>query len=175
MKKRFCYISILASVLIAVLFSFVSAGIKAYTPYIEFSPISNREKTIKELCLEDPLAVMKITSGYGFRPDPFTEEILFHTGVDLSAEKNTPIKSAADGVVVFSGVHRYYGNNVIIAHENGVETLYAHCERVTVETGKHVKRGEIVGLVGSSGYSTGCHLHFEVRIGGEHVDPMKIL
>jgi murein DD-endopeptidase MepM/ murein hydrolase activator NlpD len=98
-----------------------------------------------------------------------------HTGIDFGASEGTPIKAAADGVVVSAGVQGGYGNTTIIDHGNSLATLYAHQSRMIVSSGQSVKRGQVIGYVGSTGNSTGPHLHFEVRVNGTPVDPMKYL
>ena len=117
-----------------------------------------------------------ITSPFGYRTDPITGESSFHDGVDIAAPEGTAILAAADGVVVtanrtdsWGGSYGYY---VKIRHDETYETLYAHCSEVLVKAGQEVEQGDVVALVGSTGNSTGDHLHFEVREGGSKVDPM---
>lgn len=112
-----------------------------------------------------------VTSGYGYRIDPFTGERSIHSGIDIAAEQGTSIKSALSGVVELvkkSGGD--YGNYIIINH-GGVKTLYAHCKDLNVVEGQHVSSGDKVATVGSTGRSTGPHLHFELRIGDVKIDP----
>jgi len=115
-----------------------------------------------------------IVSGFGYRVHPIFRRVKFHYGVDISAPSGTPIRAAADGVVVFAGWRRAYGNTVIIDHGNGVATLYAHCSRILVSEGEVVKQGQVIALVGSTGLSTGPHLHFEVRHYGEPINPLAV-
>lgn len=117
-----------------------------------------------------------ITSPFGERGDPFTGELSFHDGVDIAAPEGTAILTAADGVVTaanrtdpWGGSYGYY---VRIRHDETYETLYAHCAEVLVRAGQEVRQGEIIALVGSTGNSTGSHLHFEVREGRDKVDAM---
>ena len=114
-----------------------------------------------------------ISSGYGNRRDPFTGRTSFHTGVDVPAPLGTNIFAAADGTVIFSGWQGGFGNTVIIDHGNGMQTLYAHASTLLVGRGARVTRGEVIARVGSTGRSTGNHLHFEVRINGAHTNPMN--
>jgi murein DD-endopeptidase MepM/ murein hydrolase activator NlpD len=112
-----------------------------------------------------------LTSPFGHRVSPFTRAADFHKGLDLSAPRGTPIYAAADGVVTFSG--RYplrqsvswwrFGNTVVLKHGENFITIYAHCDEVKVETGQQVKQGQVIATVGSTGWSTNSHLHYEVR------------
>ena len=98
-----------------------------------------------------------------------------HTGVDFGASEGTAIHASADGVVVSAGPQGGYGNATIIDHGNTLATLYAHQSRMIVAAGQSVKRGQVIGYVGHTGFATGPHLHFEVRANGTPVDPMRYL
>lgn len=113
-----------------------------------------------------------ITSNYGMRVHPITGVYKLHTGVDISAGIGTNFTAIADGVVVKAEYNTAYGNMVIIDHGGGVQTLYAHGSEIVATLGQEVKAGDIVLKVGSTGYSTGPHAHFEVRINGSPVDPL---
>jgi len=113
----------------------------------------------------------EITSGFGQRVHPILGTVRMHTGVDMHAEYGTSIVSGAAGVVVWAGWRDGYGNTVIIDHGNQYATLYAHQSVVHVSVGQRVEAGQTVGAVGSTGMSTGPHLHFEVRVLGVPVDP----
>lgn len=117
-----------------------------------------------------------ITSPYGYREDPITGQISFHSGTDIAAPEATPILAAADGTVtIANGSDSWgesYGYYVKIQHDETYESLYAHCLAVFVTVGQEVKQGEVIALVGSTGNSTGNHLHFEVREDGTEVDPI---
>ncbi len=117
----------------------------------------------------------KVTSEYGYRTHPITGKYSMHGGIDIGAENKTPIKSVFDGKITKKGYSNSYGYYVIIQHSDNFETLYAHCSKILLETGNEVKKGDIVALVGSTGKSTGPHLHFETRIGGYRVDPRWLL
>lgn len=117
-----------------------------------------------------------ITSGYGIREHPIQGVIKQHTGIDIgNAGYGAPIIAASDGVVTMAGYYGGYGNCVIINHGNGISTLYGHGQTILTEVGKEVKKGDLIMEVGSTGNSTGPHLHFEVRVNGSCVDPMPYL
>jgi len=125
--------------------------------------------------LQLPIPGSPITSPFGPRADPITGTLGFHPGVDFGATFGTPIQAAADGTVVWAGPNGGYGNCTIIDHGHSLATLYAHQSLIIVHVGDQVTRGQMIGQVGSTGYSTGPHLHFEVRISGTPVDPVPYL
>jgi murein DD-endopeptidase MepM/ murein hydrolase activator NlpD len=117
-----------------------------------------------------------ITSGFGYRTDPVTGAQAFHSGLDLGAACGTPIKAAGTGVVISAGFNTGgYGNMTLINHGGGLSTLYGHQSSIIVSAGQNVSQGQVIGYVGSTGKSTGCHLHFEVRVNGNPVDPRGYL
>jgi murein DD-endopeptidase MepM/ murein hydrolase activator NlpD len=113
-----------------------------------------------------------ITSPFGPRVQPIVGASTFHPGVDIAASQGTPIKAAGDGVVKMAGWNGGYGNFTLIDHGGGLATGYGHQSRIAVSVGQHVSTGEVIGYVGSTGTSTGPHLHWEVRVNGNPVDPM---
>lgn len=117
----------------------------------------------------------RISSKYGMRTHPITGVYKLHTGVDISAPMGANFIAANDGIVTKAGYNSAYGNMVIIDHGGGVSTLYAHGSEILVQVGQTVKRGEVVLKVGSTGYSTGPHAHFEVRLNGVVTDPMPYI
>lgn len=117
-----------------------------------------------------------LRTGYGMRNDPFGgPSVEFHKGQDISAPTGTPVNATADGVVVIAGWVRGYGNGIYIDHGNGISTRYGHLSRIDVVVGQNVKKGQHLGLVGSTGRSTGPHLHYEVRINGQAINPLSYL
>jgi murein DD-endopeptidase MepM/ murein hydrolase activator NlpD len=117
----------------------------------------------------------RVGSPMGMRTHPITGQRRMHAGIDIGAATGTPIRAAQAGTVSFAGVRGGYGNLVVIEHPDGTETRYAHASRLDVRAGERVERGAVVAAVGSTGQSTGPHLHFEVRRGGEPIDPAPLL
>jgi murein DD-endopeptidase MepM/ murein hydrolase activator NlpD len=122
-----------------------------------------------------PVSAPFNASGFGQRVDPFTGQLAMHEGIDFLADLGSPIVAAAGGVVVFSGIHPQYGYMIDIDHGNDLVTRYAHCSKLLVREGDIVHRGRKIAEVGSTGRSTGPHLHFEVRFRGAAQNPGKFL
>ncbi|HYB60211.1 MAG TPA: M23 family metallopeptidase [Methylomirabilota bacterium] len=116
-----------------------------------------------------------ITGSFGERMDPFSGEGAFHTGVDIGAPYGNPVVATADGIVINAEEHMGYGRLVVVDHGFGVTTWYAHLSSLNATVGQQVKRGEVIGYVGVSGRATGPHVHYEVRINGAPVNPMRYL
>jgi murein DD-endopeptidase MepM/ murein hydrolase activator NlpD len=116
-----------------------------------------------------------VTSSFGQRLDPFNGEGAFHKGIDIATASGTPVRATADGTVIIAAMANGYGREVRIDHGHGIETVYGHMSGFAVITGEEVKRGEVIGYVGSSGRSTGPHLHYEVLIHDNPVNPHKYL
>ncbi|AEI38551.1 MAG: M23 family metallopeptidase [Zymomonas mobilis subsp. pomaceae] len=116
-----------------------------------------------------------LTSPFGVRADPFRRHAAMHTGIDMAAPYGTPVYASADGVVDRAGQASGYGNLIEIDHGHTIQTRYGHLSRILVSEGQTIKRGDLIGLMGSSGRSTGSHLHYEVRIQGEAVNPVPFL
>ena len=116
-----------------------------------------------------------VSSGYVGRISPVGNGYEFHTGIDIPAPEGYEIRAAEDGTVINAGWINGYGNTVIIDHGGGISTLYAHNSSVEVENGQSVHKGDVIALCGSTGYATGSHCHFEVRVNGEHTDPWEYL
>jgi murein DD-endopeptidase MepM/ murein hydrolase activator NlpD len=117
----------------------------------------------------------RVSSKFGYRMHPISHVRKMHTGLDISAGMGTPIKAADSGSVIFAGWRGGYGKCIIISHGKGLATLYAHQSSLLVGAGRTVGKGEVIGKVGSTGYSTGPHLHFEVRLNGSPVNPLSYL
>lgn len=122
-----------------------------------------------------PVSEGFVGSGFGLRSDPFTGQYAMHAGIDFAAPIGTPIFAAAGGVVVSVEMHPAYGNTMELDHGNDLRTLYAHASRIDMKPGDLVKRGQIIGAVGTTGRSTGPHLHFEVHHKGVPQNPAKFL
>ena len=117
-----------------------------------------------------------ITSVFGYRSDPFdTENAEYHPGIDFRGAKGDPVRVTADGKVVFTGWRGGYGNCIIVQHKNDFQTLYGHLSHIDVKDGQSVNTGDVIGKVGSTGHSTGAHLHYEVRKNGKPINPVKFL
>ena len=117
----------------------------------------------------------QISSGFGYRIDPFTHKNAFHNGIDIPLPENTPVLAARDGIVIKTGKDKYGGKYVKLKHDNGYTTLYVHLSKIIARKGRKVKQGEIIGLSGNTGRSTGPHLHFEVSSAEKPMNPLLIL
>jgi murein DD-endopeptidase MepM/ murein hydrolase activator NlpD len=122
-----------------------------------------------------PISAAYKSSSYGWRVDPFRGSRAFHEGLDFTARSGTPIRAAADGIVTTAGKLSAYGNLIKLNHGAGLETRYAHASKLLVKTGERVVKGQVIALVGSTGRSTGPHLHYEIRLNGHPLDPRKYL
>lgn len=116
-----------------------------------------------------------LTAGYGLRPDPFTGERDFHPGLDISADKGTPVLATAAGTVELAAPSGDYGNLVVVNHGYGLVTRYGHLSRFAAWPGRVVKRGDVVGYVGATGRATGPHLHYEILANGKLMNPLQLL
>lgn len=122
-----------------------------------------------------PLPAGRLTSDWGYRSDPFTGKRHFHRGIDLAAPVGTEVYATRDGVVSFVGEDRIYGRYIVITHENGWSSLYGHFSKIETSLHKRIRSGSIIGRVGSTGLSTGPHLHFEIRRNGDARNPGELL
>ena len=128
----------------------------------------------KRTFLASPMEFSRMTSGFAMRFHPIMQKWRAHLGVDYAAPTGTAVRTVGDGQVEFAGWQNGYGNVIQIAHGNGRATLYAHLSRIDVKKGLRVEQGQRIGAVGSTGWSTGPHLHFEFRVNGRHEDPQRI-
>ncbi len=152
----------------------LTAGQQLFLPGAAMDSASLRN-AMGELFRIPIAAQFRWTSPYGYRIDPIAGVKSFHTGTDMACPTGTPILAAMSGRVTTTGVTRVYGNYVIIDHGNGYQTLYAHMSKIIASKGQWVSQGTRIGLVGSTGYSTGPHLHFTVYKNGKLIDPMTVL
>ncbi|MFT3977443.1 MAG: M23 family metallopeptidase [Sphingomonas bacterium] len=125
--------------------------------------------------LDRPVDSFRYTSPFGIRSDPFRGSQSFHSGVDLAAPVGTPVHATGDATVGRAGVAAGYGNLVTLEHGGGIETRYGHLSRILVKAGQRVRRGDVIGLVGSTGRSTGSHLHYEVRLADQAINPLAFM
>ncbi len=150
--------------------------------------VPNKEKSLNELVrlMENRNEVLlsipsiwptvgRISSRFGYRRDPFTGILSFHDGLDIANAYGTPIYATADGIVEFAGWNGGYGNQVVINHGNGIETVYGHNSRLVAKKGEFVRKGQLISYMGSTGRSTGPHSHYEIRENGKKVNPLKYL
>jgi murein DD-endopeptidase MepM/ murein hydrolase activator NlpD len=141
----------------------------------EIENLAAAKRTAASLPLARPIANSPITSGFGARLDPFMGRLAMHTGIDFRAGVGYPIRATAAGTVITAGYTGGYGKMVEIDHGNGLTTRYAHMSRILVKAGDVVAMGAVVGSSGSTGRSTGPHVHYEVRADGEALDPMRYI
>jgi len=145
--------------------------------YVEITGfIKNKEQLLACTPAIQPVSnsdLKRLASGFGYRIDPVYKTVKMHAGLDFAAPQGTPIYATANGVVKVAGnLGNGYGNHVVLNHGYGYETLYGHMYRIKVKPGEKIKRGEIIGWVGSTGKSTGPHCHYEVHKNGRHLDPV---
>ena len=131
-------------------------------------------QSLRRAYLASPLEFSRVTSGFKMRLHPILQTWRAHLGVDYAAPTGTPVRTIGDGVVEFAGVQGGYGNVVTVQHGKENATVYAHLSKINVQKGQKVSQSDIIGLVGSTGWSTGPHLHFEFRVNGVHHDPLSI-
>lgn len=116
-----------------------------------------------------------LSSGFGSRRDPVDGGQDFHAGLDIAADRGTPVRATADGVVRSSAYDGNYGNAVVVEHSSWISTRYGHLSRFAVQEGQHVRRGDLIGYVGSTGRATGAHLHYEILLNGQPINPLRLL
>jgi murein DD-endopeptidase MepM/ murein hydrolase activator NlpD len=131
-------------------------------------------ESLRRAFLTSPLEFSRISSGFSMRFHPILKKWRAHLGVDYAATTGTPVRSVGDGVVDFAGVQNGFGNVIMVKHRGNQTTVYAHLSRIFVKRGQSVAQGQNIGAVGSTGWATGPHLHFEFRVNGVHKDPLTI-
>ena len=156
---------------------------KTYTFYRFTTPKNKKSgyfdpkgRSVRRGIMRTPISGARISSGFGYRRHPILGYTKLHTGVDFAAARGTPIRAAGAGEVIHAGWKGGYGKAVMIRHDNGYVTLYAHQSRIArgIRKGVRVRQGQVIGYVGSTGRSTGPHLHFEVRVKGKPVNPLRV-
>lgn len=150
---------------------------KIYIQSLSFDTIVDKAKNKQEMLQHipgiQPLKTYKYVSGFGTRMHPIYKTLRTHTGIDLVAPTGTKIYATGDGVVTSAKFERGYGKAIVINHGYQYQSMYAHCSEILVHQGQKVKRGEVIGLVGNTGVSTGSHLHYEIIKGGQKVNPVN--
>lgn len=125
--------------------------------------------------LRNPIESGTVTSNFGYRVSPITHKYSLHTGLDIASPENTKIYASYNGVVEKAEYHAINGNYIVIRHSDNLKTTYNHCNKLLVKEGETVKKGEVIALVGATGWATGNHLHFEVLLNGKYVNPLFVL
>lgn len=148
------------------------AGVKLFIPDAQMTTYE-RNKFYQQNFIWP--VVGKITSFFGSRIDPFTQLYSFHTGIDIKGKIGDKVKCTKDGKVVFTGFHNIYGNFIMIKHSDGTITNYAHLDKVIASINSDIKQGEVIGLLGDTGRTTGPHLHFEIIKNGKYLNPLNYL
>lgn len=139
------------------------------TENTSFAPVSTTAPIVA------PVNSTKYTSSFGYRINPITNERSFHTGLDIAAPLGTKIKAAYSGTVRKTGEDSHSGKYIFLTHSDGFETFYCHCSEILAQQGAVIRQGETIALVGSTGWSTGPHLHFEIRKDGTRLNPLWVL
>jgi murein DD-endopeptidase MepM/ murein hydrolase activator NlpD len=132
-------------------------------------------RALKAIPLIAPAELGSVSSGFGARVDPFNEQLAFHSGVDFSGPKGAEVRATGSGIVVFAGRHGDYGNTVEIDHGHGIRTRYGHLAKIEAQLGTQVDQGAVIGRLGSTGRSTGPHVHYEVWYDQTVRDPEKFI
>lgn len=146
------------------------------TYILDFSSVSAlSEVKMAQNAMGLPLVGGRVTSNFGYRVNPVSGEYKLHGGLDIGADMGDNVYAALDGTVVVSKSSSDYGNYIVVDHGNGLCTLYAHCSKLLKSVGDTARKGEVIALAGSTGVSTGPHLHFEVRINDVRIDPKQLL
>ena len=143
--------------------------------FVSWKKVDQLEQAMTAIPSYTPVKSFSYSSGFGVRYDPFTGRAAMHAGIDMAGSHGEAIYAAADGTVTSAGRNGAYGNAIDIGHGKGLSTRYGHLSRILVREGEKVEKGQVIGRMGSTGRSTGTHLHYEVRIDGRAVNPMPFL
>jgi murein DD-endopeptidase MepM/ murein hydrolase activator NlpD len=152
-----------------------SADAQFRSLFLTWKKLDALEQTVISIPSMQPVDKLLFTSSFGVRSDPFRGTAAMHAGVDIPGTIGTPIYATADGIISHAGRQGGYGNLVQINHGRGIETRYGHLSKILVADNTRVRRGQMIGLMGSTGRSTGSHLHYEVRVDGKAVNPIPFL
>lgn len=150
----------------------ISAGQKTVSLVKTDLDYQSQDDTAK---IVSPVSSTRYTSKFGYRINPITNTKAFHTGLDIAAPLGTKIKAAYNGTVSKTGEDSHSGKYIFLSHANGLETFYCHCSQIVAQEGAKIRQGETIALVGSTGWSTGPHLHFEIHKDGKRLDPLAFL
>ena len=151
---------------------FIPTSAKARQIQNELQTYEQLMAVYRKIPPDSPINRHEVSSPYGVRSNPFTGKQQFHPGVDLTTRGDKKVRVALTGRVALAGYHADYGNAVIVEHAGGVRTIYGHLESIDVRVGDQIKKGDVVGIVGSTGLSTGTHLHYEILVDGQRIDPL---
>jgi murein DD-endopeptidase MepM/ murein hydrolase activator NlpD len=143
--------------------------------FAKWSRMDNVQKGVLSIPSQQPIARFILSSVFGVRADPFEGSARMHAGLDMAAPLGTPVYATADGIVARAGQSNGYGNLIEIDHGRGIHTRYGHLSAILVSTNARVHRGDLIGRVGSTGRSTGNHLHYEVRLDDRAINPLPFL
>lgn len=166
--------------------SFKNVVQETFSPSVEFEDATGETETTTgekadfspvflTVNFTKPIKEGDITSKFGYRISPITNKYSLHSGLDIASPENTKIYSVYDGIVERAEYHEINGNYIVIKHSNTLKTTYNHCNKLLVKEGETVRKGEVIALVGQTGYATGNHLHFEVLLNGKYINPLYVL
>jgi murein DD-endopeptidase MepM/ murein hydrolase activator NlpD len=151
----------------------IQAGAQLFLPGARMNPGDFRAALGRTFV--SPVGTVRVTSPFGWRSDPLTKHRSWHSGLDMRASWGSSVKAAADGRVSAAGWNSVYGNYVIVTHANGYQSMYGHMSKIIARQGSRVQQGDLIGRVGSTGRSTGAHLHFAMMKNGKAIDPLDFI
>ena len=150
-------------------------AVKTQSSKVSPQSLAVKKTKTQEQAMISPVEEGRYTSYFGERTDPISEGYAYHKGLDIGADEGDRIRAVYDGTVTSVGEDSRSGNYIFLEHKNGYVTFYCHCSEIIAQEGAVIRQGETIALVGSTGYSTGPHLHFEVRKNGERIDPLPLI